>query len=125
LELKRYSEVRFRLFLLIIFSLDVNAHVSFFICLNIKETISILQCKSYTYLPLWSKFCYVFQVISHFLVYQILFVFSGYMLGVKSPSGLSFYDWESLELVRRIEIQPKAVYWFVPSSLKSFKYPAN
>ncbi len=40
-------------------------------------------------------------------------IFGGYMLGVKSPSGLSFYDWESLELVRRIEIQPKAVYWCV------------
>lgn len=39
-------------------------------------------------------------------------IFGGYMLGVKSPSGLSFYDWESLELVRRIEIQPKAVYWY-------------
>jgi hypothetical protein len=24
---------------------------------------------------------------------------------------LSFYDWESLELVRRIEIQPRSVYW--------------
>ena len=35
------------------------------------------------------------------------------MLGVKSPSGLSFYEWENLELVRRIEIQPKAVYWSV------------
>lgn len=33
------------------------------------------------------------------------------MLGVKSVAGLSFYDWDSLELVRRIEIQPKAVYW--------------
>lgn len=38
-------------------------------------------------------------------------IFGGFMLGVKSPSGLSFYDWETLELVRRIEIQPKTVYW--------------
>jgi len=62
-------------------------------------------------------------------------IFGGFMLGVKSPSGelflvfpqypfdkvdlqeyqlrlgLSFYDWESLELVRRIEIQPRSVYW--------------
>jgi hypothetical protein len=45
-----------------------------------------------------------------FLTY---FILTGFMLGVKSPSGLSFYDWESLELVRRIEIQPKAVYWLV------------
>ncbi|XP_050309549.1 coatomer subunit beta' [Anthonomus grandis grandis] len=38
-------------------------------------------------------------------------IFGGYLLGVKSVAGLSFYDWESLELVRRIEIQPKAVHW--------------
>ena len=25
--------------------------------------------------------------------------------------GLAFYDWESQELIRRIEIQPKNVYW--------------
>lgn len=33
------------------------------------------------------------------------------MLGVKSVSGLAFYDWDTLELVRRIEIQPRAIYW--------------
>ncbi|XP_042901558.1 coatomer subunit beta' [Parasteatoda tepidariorum] len=38
-------------------------------------------------------------------------IFGGNMLGVKSISGLAFYDWESLDLVRRIEIQPKHVYW--------------
>ncbi|KAF7269278.1 hypothetical protein GWI33_017733 [Rhynchophorus ferrugineus] len=38
-------------------------------------------------------------------------IFGGYLLGVKSAAGLSFYDWETLELVRRIEIQPRAVYW--------------
>lgn len=26
-------------------------------------------------------------------------------------SGLAFYDWENQELIRRIEITPKAVYW--------------
>ena len=26
-------------------------------------------------------------------------------------SGLAFYDWEQQQLIRRIEIQPKAVYW--------------
>lgn len=26
-------------------------------------------------------------------------------------SGLAFYDWENQELIRRIEIAPKAVYW--------------
>lgn len=38
-------------------------------------------------------------------------IFGGYMLGVRSVSGLAFYDWESLDLVRRIDIQPKHVYW--------------
>ena len=31
------------------------------------------------------------------------------MLGVKSVSGLAFYEWETTELVRRIEISPKNV----------------
>ncbi|XP_049884871.1 transcription initiation factor TFIID subunit 4 isoform X2 [Pectinophora gossypiella] len=40
-------------------------------------------------------------------------IFGGFMLGVKSISGMafSFYDWEHLELIRRIEIQPRHVYW--------------
>ncbi|KAH9505874.1 Coatomer subunit beta' [Dermatophagoides farinae] len=38
-------------------------------------------------------------------------IFGGFMLGIKSPLGLSFYEWDSLELIRRIEIQPKNVYW--------------
>ncbi|CAH1104485.1 unnamed protein product [Psylliodes chrysocephalus] len=38
-------------------------------------------------------------------------IFGGYLLGVKSVSGLTFYDWETLDLVRRIEIQPRAIYW--------------
>ncbi|XP_027196534.2 coatomer subunit beta' [Dermatophagoides pteronyssinus] len=38
-------------------------------------------------------------------------IFGGFMLGIKSALGLSFYDWDSLELIRRIEIQPKNVYW--------------
>lgn len=38
-------------------------------------------------------------------------IFGGFLLGVKSVSGLTFYDWETLELIRRIEIQPRAVYW--------------
>ena len=29
----------------------------------------------------------------------------------RSVSGLAFYDWETQELVRRIEIQPRSVYW--------------
>ncbi|KAK9737135.1 Coatomer WD associated region [Popillia japonica] len=38
-------------------------------------------------------------------------IFGGWLLGVRSVSGLTFYDWDTLELVRRIEIQPRAVYW--------------
>jgi len=30
---------------------------------------------------------------------------------VKSISGLAFYDWETQELIRRIEIHPHGVYW--------------
>lgn len=38
-------------------------------------------------------------------------IFGGWLLGVRSVSGLTFYDWDTLDLVRRIEIQPKAIYW--------------
>ena len=38
-------------------------------------------------------------------------IFGGHFLGVKSPSGLAFYDWETQNLIRRIEITPKNVYW--------------
>ncbi|XP_040902723.1 coatomer subunit beta'-like isoform X2 [Toxotes jaculatrix] len=38
-------------------------------------------------------------------------IFGGFLLGVRSNSGLAFYDWESAELVRRIEIQPKHIFW--------------
>lgn len=38
-------------------------------------------------------------------------IYGGHLLGVKSASGLAFYDWETTELVRRIEIQPRAIYW--------------
>lgn len=36
-------------------------------------------------------------------------IFGGYLLGVRTSSGLSFYDWETLDLVRRIEVQPRYV----------------
>ncbi|KAJ9576445.1 hypothetical protein L9F63_006658 [Diploptera punctata] len=38
-------------------------------------------------------------------------IFGGFLLGVRSVTGLAFYDWDTLELVRRIEIQPKHVFW--------------
>lgn len=39
------------------------------------------------------------------------------MLGVSSGSGLSFFDWDSLKLIRRIDIQPTHVYWAENASL--------
>lgn len=33
------------------------------------------------------------------------------MLGVRSTSSLAFYEWDNLTLIRRIEIQPKGVFW--------------
>nr|NVI69867.1 coat protein (coatomer) beta' [Cucujiformia] len=38
-------------------------------------------------------------------------IFGGFMLGVKSVAGLAFYEWDTLQLVRRIEIQPKNIFW--------------
>lgn len=42
-----------------------------------------------------------------FVQYILIGIFGGYLLGVRTATGLSFYDWESLDLVRRIEVQPK------------------
>ncbi|XP_070562089.1 coatomer subunit beta'-like [Ptychodera flava] len=38
-------------------------------------------------------------------------IYGGFLLGVRSASGLAFYDWETNELVRRIEIAPKQIFW--------------
>ncbi|KAK4033562.1 coatomer WD associated region-domain-containing protein [Parachaetomium inaequale] len=35
----------------------------------------------------------------------------GVLLGVKGQGGISFYDWATGSLVRRIEVEPKQVYW--------------
>jgi coatomer subunit beta' len=32
-------------------------------------------------------------------------------LGVKGQGGISFYNWATGALVRRIEVEPKQVYW--------------
>jgi len=61
-------------------------------------------------------------------------IFGGHLLGVRSASGLALYDWETLELVRRIDIQAKALYWSETGHLVSIvtddsyyvlKYDAN
>lgn len=36
-------------------------------------------------------------------------IYGGALLGVRAAGNLSFYDWESQELIRRIEIQVKHV----------------
>jgi coatomer subunit beta' len=38
-------------------------------------------------------------------------IYGGQLMGVKSVNGLSFYDWETTDLIRRIEITPKLVFW--------------
>lgn len=40
-------------------------------------------------------------------------IYGGQLLGVKSVSGLAFFDWESTDLVRRIEIQPRSVSFLI------------
>lgn len=36
-------------------------------------------------------------------------IFGGHLLGVKESNSLAFYDWEGLELIRRIEVSVKYV----------------
>ncbi|XP_056139515.1 coatomer subunit beta'-like [Lampris incognitus] len=38
-------------------------------------------------------------------------IYGGFLLGVRSATGLAFYDWDNTELLRRIEIQPKHIFW--------------
>jgi coatomer subunit beta' len=35
----------------------------------------------------------------------------GVLLGVRGQGGISFYDWATGGLVRRIEVEPRQVYW--------------
>lgn len=35
----------------------------------------------------------------------------GVLLGVKGQGGISFFDWQTGGLVRRIEVEPREVYW--------------
>ena len=46
-----------------------------------------------------------------FFLASISGIFGGAMLGVRSTNSLSFYEWDNLTLIRRIEIQPRGVYW--------------
>ncbi|KAF2836124.1 COPI vesicle coat beta [Patellaria atrata CBS 101060] len=35
----------------------------------------------------------------------------GALLGIKGQGGISFFDWNNGSLIRRIEVDPKSVYW--------------
>jgi coatomer subunit beta' len=39
------------------------------------------------------------------------------LLGVRTTAGLSLFDWENIELIRRIEVQPKHIFWNEAGSL--------
>lgn len=41
----------------------------------------------------------------------------GVLLGVTGQGGISFYDWQTGGLVRRIEVEPRQVYWSDSSEL--------
>lgn len=43
----------------------------------------------------------------------------GVLLGVRGNGGVSFFDWQSGGLVRRIEVEPRVVYWSDSSELVS------
>ncbi|OEH80461.1 hypothetical protein cyc_01044 [Cyclospora cayetanensis] len=38
-------------------------------------------------------------------------LFGGFLLGLRSDDSISFYDWTSYRLIRKIEVFPTAVYW--------------
>ncbi|NXX88982.1 COPB2 protein, partial [Centropus bengalensis] len=49
--------------------------------------------------------------VDFFHLYFLAGIYGGFLLGVRSVNGLAFYDWENTELIRRIEIQPKHIFW--------------
>lgn len=59
--------------------------------------------------PILIMKCVIFLYCATF---SLAGIFGGYLLGCRSSAtGLAFYDWETQELVRRIEIQPRQVFW--------------
>ena len=52
---------------------------------------------------------------AHPSVWSSAGIYGGFLLGVRSVSGLAFFDWDSAELVHRIEIQPKHVRQCIPT----------
>lgn len=62
----------------------------------------------------------VLHNVDFFHLYFLAGIYGGFLLGVRSVNGLAFYDWENTELIRRIEIQPKHVSFYM--GLKLFTY---
>jgi coatomer subunit beta' len=44
-------------------------------------------------------------------------IYGGHLLGVRGASGLSFYDWQTTALIRRIDIECRTVTWADNGSL--------
>lgn len=38
-------------------------------------------------------------------------IFGGKLIGITGTDFVTFYDWETFSVVRRIETLPKAIYW--------------
>lgn len=55
--------------------------------------------------------------LDSYTLLSLVGIFGGFLLGVSSGSGLSFFDWDTLKLIRRIDIQPTHVYWAENASL--------
>ncbi|BHF84737.1 Coatomer subunit beta' [Sparganum proliferum] len=60
----------------------------------------------------------IFKIFKNFKVHKSIKldfgadqIFGGHLLGVRSVAGFTFYDWQTGQLVRRIDVAPKAVYW--------------
>lgn len=57
----------------------------------------------------------VFKDFKEHKVFKTIFypdqIFGGHLIGVKSKNVLLFYDWETCELIRSIEVVPKNIYW--------------
>jgi hypothetical protein len=54
-------------------------------------------------------FSCILMLTKQLTLMRLVGIFGGNLIGVRSTAGLSFYDWENTELIRRIEIQPKSV----------------
>lgn len=105
--LPAWNFISFRLFMFIL-ALKIAIHKSYEMELSFLST-----CDQNEYsISIGMNFHRVVQEWQEFTgsrLLDFLDIYGGALLGVRSPSGLSFHDWETTELIRRIEIQPKNV----------------